>query len=296
MTVRHPYARPQLAFLGAGIMGAPMAARLVRAGYVVHLWNRTTSKAEQVDGAVVARSPAEAARDASIVITMLMDADAVDTAMSGPDGALSQMQAEDIWVQMSTVGLDGAYRLGRQAESADVGFLDAPVLGTRAPAENGQLKILASGPDDLLDVCAPVFEVLGEVFGPLGAAGQGSRLKLVANAWVLALTDATAASVALARNLDVDPSLFLRVIDGTGVDSPYAQLKGRSMIDGKFPASFSTAGAAKDAGLVADACRSSNTDLGLIEAVRAHLERSVELGHGEQDMASVVVAHDLADA
>ncbi len=283
--------KPQIAFLGAGLMGAPMIERLAGAGYLVHVWNRTRAKAESIEHVLVADTPAAAAADASIVITMLLDADAVDSAMSGDDGALSVMDDDDVWIQMSTVGLDGVYRLGKLAADAGVAFVDAPVLGTRKPAEDGALKILASGPADVLERCAPVFKPLGQVFAGLGAAGQGSRLKLVANAWVLALTDATAASIALARNLDLDPALFLDVIDGSASDSPYAHVKGQAMIDGKYPTSFSLSGAAKDAHLIADACRSSNTGLGLIEAISAHLDAAVEAGHGDDDMAAVYTVH-----
>jgi 3-hydroxyisobutyrate dehydrogenase len=283
--------KPQIAFLGAGLMGAPMIARLVDAGYLVHVWNRTRAKAEAIDHVLVADTPAEAAADASIVITMLLDADAVDAAMSGDEGALSVMGEDGVWIQMSTVGLDGVYRLGKLAEEAGVAFVDAPVLGTRKPAEDGALRILASGPADVLERYAPIFKPMGQVFAGLGEAGQGSRLKLVANAWVLALTDATAASISLARNLDLDPSLFLDVIEGTPSDSAYAHVKGQAMIDGKYPASFALGGAAKDAHLIADACRSSNTDLGLIEALAAHFDAAVEAGHGDDDMAAVYTVH-----
>ena len=241
--------KPQIAFLGAGLMGAPMIARLAEAGYLVHVWNRTRSKAEAIEHVLVADTPAEAAADASVVITMLLDADAVDAAMSGPGGALSAMEGQDVWVQMSTVGLDGVYRLGKLAAEAGIAFVDAPVLGTRKPAEDGSLKILASGPEDALEELGPVFTVFGDVLPGLGEAGAGSRLKLVANQWVLALTDATAASLALAANLGLDPALFLSVIDGTASDSAYAQLKGRQMLDGSYSPSFALSGAAKDAKL-----------------------------------------------
>jgi 3-hydroxyisobutyrate dehydrogenase len=283
--------KPQIAFLGAGLMGAPMIARLAGAGYLVHVWNRTRAKADAIEHVLVADTPAEAAADAAIVITMLLDADAVDAAMSGEHGALSAMADDDVWIQMSTVGLDGAYRLAQLAEDAGVAILDAPVVGTRKPAEDGALKILASGPPDLVDRCRPVFEVFGTVVDGLGEAGAGSRLKLAVNAWVFALTDATAASLTLAGNLGLDPRLFLSVIEGSATDSPYAHVKGRQMLDGDFSPSFALGGAAKDAKLIEDACRSSHTDSALIAAIRGHFEAAVEAGHTDDDMASVFVAH-----
>jgi 3-hydroxyisobutyrate dehydrogenase len=114
------------------------------------------------------------------------------------------------------------------------------------------------------------------------------------NAWVLALTDATAASLALAGNLGLDPVLFLKAIEGTPTDAEYAQVKGALMVHGDYPASFTLAGAAKDAGLIEDACRSSGSDLKLIATIREHIGVALEQGHSGDDMAAVFVAHQSA--
>jgi len=291
MTIADHPIKPKIAFLGAGTMGAPMATRLAEAGFALRVWNRTREKAEAIERVIVADTPAEAAAKADVVITMLADADAVDAAMSGGDGALNAMGDDAIWIQMSTVGLDGVYRLATLAAESEVHFVDAPVLGTRKPAEDGALTILASGPSELLQRSQPVFDPLGRVFEGLGEVGQGSRLKLAVNAWVLALTDATAASLTLAGNLGLDPSLFLRVIDGTPTDAQYAQVKGEQMLRGEYRPSFAVRGAAKDAKLIEDACRSSNTDTALIGAIRRHLDAAIDQGHADDDMAAVFVAH-----
>jgi 3-hydroxyisobutyrate dehydrogenase len=169
--------------------------------------------------------------------------------------------------------------------------VDAPVVGTRKPAEDGTLRVLASGPDEAVRFCRPWFEAMGTVFDGLDGAGQGSRLKLAVNAWVLALNDATAASIALAERFGLDGSLFLDVIDGLPTDSPYAHLKGAAMLSGDAPVSFTVASAAKDAGLIADAARRAPMDSALIGAIHAHLRAVVEDGHGDEDMAAVVRAH-----
>jgi 3-hydroxyisobutyrate dehydrogenase len=185
------------------------------------------------------------------------------------------------------VGEPGSRRLQRHADEQDITFVDAPVLGTRRPAEDGKLRILASGPDDALKRCRPVFDVLGEVVDGVGPAGTGSRLKLAVNTWLLAITDATAAALALAREFGMDGELFLRAIDGTASDSPYAQLKGRAMLAGDYTPSFTAAGAAKDAHLVRDAAESLRLDTRLIDAISAHFDAAVEAGHGGEDMAAV---------
>jgi 3-hydroxyisobutyrate dehydrogenase len=285
--------RPQVAFLGAGIMGLPMAANLARAGFAVRGWNRTAEKAEPLAelGATVAASPADAAAGAEFVITMLTDADAVSASMERDNGALSAMASDGIWVQMSTVGVRGFQALAELAAGHGVGFVDAPVLGTRKPAEDGKLRILASGPADLLERCRALWPPLGTPLDGLGEAGNGSRLKLAVNAWVLALNDATAASIALTQRLGLDGDLFLQAIKGLPTDSPYAHVKGAAMLAGEFAPSFTSASAAKDAHLIAEAAAEVGADTALIEAIRTHLDAVVAAGHGEEDMAAVFLAH-----
>ncbi len=166
-----------IAVLGTGIMGAPMARNVLRAGFTVRVCNRSPEKAQalQGDGAVVADSPAEAVRGADVMLTMLADADSV-MAVTGEEVLCAQPQ---VWVQMSTVGMQGAQRLGERARTHAIAYVDAPVLGTREPAEQGQLRVLASGPDEALVRCEPIFDALASRTLRLGAAGAGSAMKLV---------------------------------------------------------------------------------------------------------------------
>ena len=185
-------AAPVVAFLGAGRMGAPMAANLARGGFDVRVWNRTASRARALaaDGAVTASSPAEAVQGAAIVITMLADGPATEQAAAGPDGLLAAAPGL-IWVQMATIGTEWTARLAGLAAAHGVVFIDAPVSGSEGPARAGQLTILASGPDEVRGVLAPVFGVLGRATAWLGPAGHGTRAKLVLNNWLADLTEAT---------------------------------------------------------------------------------------------------------
>ncbi|GHF38749.1 3-hydroxyisobutyrate dehydrogenase [Amycolatopsis bartoniae] len=268
-----------VAVLGTGIMGGPMAANLAAAGLTVRAWNRSREKAELLAGrgVEVVDEPREAVADADFVLTMLSDGPAVH------EVAERALTGSPVWIQASTVGVEWTGKLAALAEKAGVAFVDAPVLGTKQPAEQGKLVVLASGPEEQRERCAPVFDAIGARTLWLGPAGNGSRLKLVANAWVLALTNATAESVALAQQLGLDPKLFLDAISGGALDSPYAHAKGGAMISGEFPLSFSAEHAAKDARLVLDAA--GPLDLGSVRAALAHLEAAIEAGHGEQDMA-----------
>jgi 3-hydroxyisobutyrate dehydrogenase len=155
-------ATPVVAFIGTGRMGGPMAANLARGGFDVRVWDRTVAHAEPLaaDGAVVAASPAEAARGAAIVITMLADGAATEQAATGPGGLLAAGPGI-IWVQMGTVGVEWTTKLAGIAADRGAVFVDAPVSGSEGPARAGQLVILASGPAQVRDVLAPVFGVLG---------------------------------------------------------------------------------------------------------------------------------------
>jgi 3-hydroxyisobutyrate dehydrogenase len=279
-----------VAVLGTGIMGAPIARNLTR-GFEVRVWNRTREKAEALaaDGARVAGSPAEAAQGADFVITMLTDGDAVEAVMSGDDGALSTMSADAIWLQTSTVGVHAIKRLAALAAEHFAAFVDAPVLGTKQPAEQGELLILASGPEELRELCKPVFDTIGSETRWVGTEpGAGSRMKLVLNAWLVGIVEALSETIAFARAIGVEPEQFLDTIDGTPLGLAYAQLKGRPMAAMRFDdVAFPLALAHKDADLVLEAASDAGMELPLLEAVDRQFERAMELGHGDEDLAAV---------
>lgn len=281
-----------IAVLGTGIMGRPMAANLLASGLRVRAWNRTLDKARPLaeQGADICATPREAAAGADAVLTMLADGEAVRQVMTGPDGVLALDTLPPLWIQASTVGVEATHQLAELAELAGLSFVDAPVLGTKQPAEQGKLVVLAAGPDSAHTECAPVFDAIGSRTMWVGEAGAASRLKLVVNAWVLAVTAATAQSVALAQALDLDPNLFLDSIKGGPLDLLYAHVKGAAMIDGNYPPSFPVTLAAKDAQLVLDAGERTGVDLAVTRAALTQLSRAAELGHHDADMAALFAA------
>jgi 3-hydroxyisobutyrate dehydrogenase len=204
-----------VAVLGAGgTMGLPMARNIAKAGIEVRAWNRTRGKADPLseDRAAVFDTAAEATSGSSIVLTILSDADAVMETMEEVDGALAGMDEGTIWLQMSTIGIDGTERCAELAEMHDLVLVDAPVVGTKQPAEEGKLTVLASGPDDALERCEPIFEAVGQKTVRLGEAGTGTRMKLVINSWLLSLVEGLAETVAFAEGIDIDPAQFLDTI------------------------------------------------------------------------------------
>jgi 3-hydroxyisobutyrate dehydrogenase len=245
---------PVVAVLGTGTMGSGMVRSLRRAGLPVRMWNRDISKARALTdtGAAAYDSPGDAVAGADVVLTMVFDADAAIDVVRRAAPA-----AGTVWLQCTTVGVDGADRTIAAAAELGLVLVDCPVLGTREPAEKGALVMLASGPEETRELLSPVLDALGSRTLWLGPAGTGSRLKMACNAWLLMITAGTAQSVALARGLGVDPQRFLDAIEGGPLDTPYAHIKGANMIGGEFPVSFSLGGAAKDARLIRDALHSA---------------------------------------
>jgi len=279
-----------VAVLGTGIMGAAMARNLLSAGMAVRAWNRSREKAESLarEGAEIADDPADTARGADFILTLLADADAVEEAEEAVGGDVLSALAEDsVWLQMSTVGEGGNERLAGMAADHGVTYVDAPVLGTKQPAEQGQLIVLASGPEEVRERSEQVFGVVGSKTVWLGEAGEGSRLKLVANNWIVGLLGVLAETVAFAEATGVDPAKFLETIEGGPLGLPYAQLKGSMMVEDDFPTSFSANLARKDAALVLDSARDHDLHLRIAEAVTALFDDAIQAGHGEDDMAAI---------
>jgi 3-hydroxyisobutyrate dehydrogenase len=300
-----------VAVLGAGgTMGFPMARNIARAGIDVRAWNRSRQKAEPLeqDGAFIADSPAEAARGAGIVLTMLADEDAVVAVMDGPHGALSATPGANpegggsqtgdpngpyrvLWLQMSTIGEAATRRCAELANLRGVGFVDAPVLGTRQPAEERKLVILESGPEEAWPRIQPILEAIGQRTIRVGEAGAGSRLKLVTNNWLLGVVEAGAETIAMAEGLDLDPHLFFQAIEGGVFDLPYLRLKGKAMMKRDFTPAFQLKLAAKDARLMRDAAREHDLDLPLVDAIAQRMTEGAE-SRGNEDISATFLTSE----
>ncbi|HET9185032.1 MAG TPA: NAD(P)-dependent oxidoreductase, partial [Solirubrobacterales bacterium] len=230
------------ALLGAGgTMGRGMARRLAAAGIGVRAWNRSAEKIADLGGEAgitACPSAAEAAAGADVLITMVSDGDAVLASMEGPEGGLAGAEAGAIWLQASTIGIEATARCAALARERDLVFVDAPVLGTKRPAEEGQLVVLASGPEEARAALEPVFEAVGKRTLWLGEAGAGSRLKIAVNSWIVSVVEGTAEMLALAEALGLDPRLALEAVADGPLDLPYMRLKAKAMLERSFEPSF----------------------------------------------------------
>ena len=281
---------PTIALLGTGTMGLPIGRNLLEAGLPLRVWNRNADKAKPLaeQGATTAGSAGDAVAGADVVITMLYDADSVAEVIRQAAGRFAPSTT---WLQLTTVGVEGAEQLGRLAEELELIYVDAPVLGTKQPAERGELVVLAAGPDEIRPTCQPIFDIIGARTIWLDRPGDASRLKLVANAWVFAVVEGIAQSLALADGLGLDPKLFLDAVRGGAMDAPYVQLKGNSMLAGNFTPSFGLSNADKDARLILRAAELAGIELPITRTAHESFVRAIEDGHGEQDLAAVFLAH-----
>ncbi len=274
-----------VAVLGAGgTMGFPMARNIARAGLEVRAWNRSREKAEPLaeDGVKVFDDVAEAADGAAVILTILSDTDAV---LEASQEALSSAGPETIWLQMSTLGEAGIERCLKLAGELGVALVDAPVLGTKQPAEQGQLVILGSGAEESRPRLDPIFEAIGSKTIWVGEAGAGSRLKVAINSWVLTVVEGAAETIALTEGLGLDPKLIFQALDGGALDLPYLRMKGKAILERDFEPAFRLKLAAKDAALVVDSGERHNLDLPLFTTIRQRLAQGAK-EHGDEDMSA----------
>jgi 3-hydroxyisobutyrate dehydrogenase len=280
----------RVAVLGTGTMGAPMARNLLHAGFGVRVWNRTMAKAAALaaDGAHPASDPAEAATGADVLITMLTDGATVEGVMTGPDGALSMLRSNAIWIQMSTVGVEWTDQFADLADGHGVAFVDAPVSGSSDPADRGELEILAAGGLEVRPRVQPIFDVLGRRTVWLDRVGDGSRLKLALNNWLAVLVEAISETLTFSEALGLEPHLFLETIAGGPLASAYAMTKGTAMLDEDFVPGFPLRHAVKDAELATRAARRHGAELTLTDALLPRWREAVVEGHGDEDVAAAV--------
>jgi 3-hydroxyisobutyrate dehydrogenase len=283
-----------VAVLGTGTMGAGMVRSLRRADIPVRMWNRDGSKAAALTdtGAEAFDTAAEAVAGADVVLTMLFDADSAIEVVRQAD-----VPAGTVWLQTSTVGVEGIERVAEVARELELVLVDSPVLGTKAPAEQGQLVMLASGPEEQRTALAPVFDALGRKTVWAGEAGTGSRLKMACNAWLISISVGTAQSIALARGLGLDPQLFLDAVDGGPMDTPYAKMKAKNMITGEHPVSFGLTGATKDAVLIQAALQAAGVsdrfDAAAVETMQLAIDRLPD--PGAVDLSALIVGLEQRD-
>ncbi len=280
---------PSVAVIGMGIMGSAMTSRLIACGIETRVWSRqkasTLPLVEQ--GASGYDTAAEAVQGAEVVITMLPTADVTSSVMLDVE-TLAALRPETIWAQMGTIGVKATSHLisETQVRRPDITFVDAPVSGSRGPAESGQLLILASGPHDkVAEALGPVFDALGRSTLWLGPAGSGSAMKLVLNTWLAFQAEGAAEAASLADHLGVSSSALFAALQNNPLASDYALAKLTKMVEHDYSPEFGLEWALKDLDLVA-----SDAGIDAAPVARAIADRwrgLVRDGSGQLDVSAV---------
>jgi 3-hydroxyisobutyrate dehydrogenase len=284
-----------IAVLGIGTMGHGMATSALRAGIPTIVWNREPAATGDLAdlGAEVAATAADAARRAAIVVTMVTDADAV-MAIARDQGMLAALAPGAIWVQMSTIGVAGIERVATLVETQrpDITLVDAPVSGSKGPAEEGTLTIFASGPDDARARVAPLFDAIGQRTMWVGPVGTGTRLKLVNNTWLAFGAEAVDVSVALAHQLGLDTEAVADALGAGPLASPWQKAKLERIQKRDFSPEFPLSLALKDVRLALDATAGDDRFVALAR-LADEWQQVVDQGLGNEDLTVMTRALEL---
>lgn len=273
-------------------MGAPMAAHIAKAGYPLIVWNRTPAKARPLItlGAKAAKSPAHAAAEADVVITMVSRPQDVEDVVLGPSGALEGLQAGAVLVDMSTVSPVTSRKLAGAVATKHAEFLDAPVVGSKGPATDGTLVILVGGLPPTLKRCEPILRTMGKTIIHAGNVGCGSALKLATNLMLGHLSAGFVEALILVQAAGLDPQRFLEVVHASPFASPWYQTKGVGMLKGDFTPHFALKHMRKDFELMCGLAKETRAAVPVTEAIRKLFAEAESAGKGELDY-SAILAH-----
>jgi 3-hydroxyisobutyrate dehydrogenase len=284
--------RKRIGFVGLGIMGAPMAANLVKAGFDLAVHTRTREKAERFSaehGARAAATPAEAAENADVFITIVPDSPQVEEVLLGDDGAAAALPGDALVIDMSTIAPTASQAIARLLEP--IRFLEAPVSGSKPKAEDGTLTIMAGGAPGDFERARPVLDAMGERIVHVGPIGHGQMAKLLTNTMGAVNAAMLAEAIRTAKAAGLNPDAFLEVAAGSAGASAMVNLKGRPMFDETFePALFKLEHMLKDVRHCLDEARAMGLEPQLAPLAETLYARAAEDGLGKSDFAAVYCA------
>ncbi|MEJ7750752.1 MAG: NAD(P)-dependent oxidoreductase [Thermoleophilaceae bacterium] len=284
----------KVAFLGLGIMGAPMAANLADAGVEVVAFNRSREKAEALagdyDNVSVADTAAAAAEQAGIAISMVPDVPEVEEVLLGSEGAIEGLPSGGLAIDMSTISPTASRSIGERLGQRDIAFLDAPVTGSRPKAEDGTLTIMAGGTEDAFERARPLFEAMGELVVHAGPQGHGSMVKLINNTLAAVNAAALAEGLALARAAGLDTDRALEVVASGSGNSTMVALKAEPMLSGELDPLFKLEHMLKDVRYMIAEARALGVEPRVADTARMLYAEADEKGLGGRDFAAVIEA------
>lgn len=286
----------RVAFLGLGVMGRGMAARLAGAGFPVVVWNRNPARAQPLveKGATAARSPSEAAAGADVIVSMVADDVASRAVWLGREGALASARRGAIAIECSTVSPPWIAELARETAARGCALVDAPVLGSRPHAQDGQLLFLAGGEPAVLDRARLVLEPMGRGIVHLGPVGSGARMKLVNNFMAGTQAANLAEALAMAEAIGLDRDAAFSVVANGAPGSPLVKTVGPRMLARDYDVNFAMTLMRKDLDYAIDEAATHGVTLTTAAAARALYDRAIAAGRGGVDFAAVIEAAQRA--
>lgn len=279
----------EVGFLGLGIMGKAMAMNLLRNGFKVTVWNRTVSKCNELvaHGAAVGETPAAIIKKCKITIAMLSDPAAALSVVFGEDGVLGQIDSSKGYIDMSTVDAETSTKISEAIVFKGGHFLEAPVSGSKQPAETGQLVILAAGEKELYDEAVPAFNVLGKKSFFLGHVGNGAKMKLVVNMVMGSMMNAFSEGLVLAEKSGLDPHSLLDVLDLGAIANPMFKMKGPPMISNNYALAFPLKHQQKDMRLALALGDENAVSMPVAAAANEAFKKARSIGLGDHDFSAV---------
>jgi 3-hydroxyisobutyrate dehydrogenase-like beta-hydroxyacid dehydrogenase len=281
--------KQKIGFMGLGIMGTPMSANLMKAGYPVTVYNRSPEKAESLvkQGAGLASTPEALAQAADIVIAMVTGPEALDNLLWGENGAGKALNSSKVFINMSSVSPRSTRELESQLSPTGVMFIDAPVSGTKKPAEEGTLVILAGGPEDKVKELEPLFLAMGKKVIYCGPVGQGSMMKMFINLLLGIMMGGFAEVLNFGRLGGLKMEAMLETVFAGAMNSPMFQVKAANMKEKKYPAAFPFKHLSKDLKFLVDTAYELEAPVPLGQML-LHLYRAgVAQGYGDEDISAI---------
>jgi 3-hydroxyisobutyrate dehydrogenase-like beta-hydroxyacid dehydrogenase len=282
----------KISYLGLGTMGAGMASNLLKAGYKLTVWNRSAEKCKPFarKGARLAESPADAVRDADLVIYMLSNDQAVEEVVFGANGILSGIKEGQIAMDMSTVLPATSLREQQAYSKRGVDFLDAPVFGSKNESANAELWIMAAGKRHAFENVKPVLQHLGQTVHYFGKNGNATAMKLVGNLIVALELEALSEGLVLARKAGLDLRTVMEVVKVADFRSPLLVSNGQNILKRDFSTSFALKLMLKDASLIDKFAGSLQSPIPGLRVVENHLKSAVALGFEKENASAVIKA------
>ena len=286
----------KIAFIGLGNMGSPMASNLIKAGHSLHVYNRTRSRAEEIQGARVAATPGDAAADAEVAISMVADDHALEACFFSKGGALEALPANAIHVSMSTISVAMSRRMAAAHAERKQHYVSAPVFGRPEAAAAAKLFVVAAGPAVQVERCRTIFEVIGQKTFVVGEDAAGANvIKLTGNFLITAVIESLAESFALVRKSKLDANQFLEILTSTLFNAPIYKTYGGIIVDDKFsPPGFKVPLGMKDNRLLLAAAEEASVPMPVASLVRDRFIAAMAQGMSDLDWAAIarIAAND----